>query len=68
MSQSDIFRLSTPTRTARRRSSPGLTYTKSDSKESLFVYVSPGWELNPRVTVLQTVALTTSPPGHFELD
>lgn len=26
--------------------------------------MSPGWELNPRMSVLQTEALTTSPPGH----
>jgi hypothetical protein len=25
--------------------------------------VSPGWESNPRMAVLQTAALTTSPPG-----
>lgn len=25
--------------------------------------MSPGWESNPRVSVLQTDALTTSPPG-----
>ena|GEM_PF-5068058 len=36
--------------------------------------MSPGWDSNPRVSVLQTDALTTSPPGllyatlyHFRL-
>ncbi len=28
-----------------------------------FVILSPGWESNPRMAVLQTAALTTSPPG-----
>ena len=39
-----------------------------------FFILSPGWESNPRMSVLQTDALTTSPPGllyatlyHFRL-
>ena len=54
------FRLSTPTRSVRRHTSPGLTQFSSRWLRNC---VSPGWESNPRMAVLQTAALTTSPPG-----
>ena len=35
-------------------------------KNHWWVFImSPGWELNPRMSVLQTEALTTSPPGQY---
>lgn len=43
-----------------------------DSRLAKAKPVSPGWELNPRMAVLQTAALTTSPPGlgkdYFSID
>ena len=34
---------------------------------SITNFVRPGGESNPRIAVLQTVALTTSPPGHLTI-